>query len=69
MFSNDGQKVYFTAISRGAVNLYAVPVSGGIAALIVKGGTMAASAAKGVYLVKVTNRKQQSVYEQKVVVQ
>jgi dipeptidyl aminopeptidase/acylaminoacyl peptidase len=39
-FSIDGKTIFFTAIDKGLVNLYSIPVSGGAPKLVAKGGTI-----------------------------
>jgi dipeptidyl aminopeptidase/acylaminoacyl peptidase len=50
-FSKDGDVVFFTAISQGSVNLYSVPVTGGLGALVLKGGTISSASAASNFLV------------------
>jgi dipeptidyl aminopeptidase/acylaminoacyl peptidase len=40
-FSDDGRTIFFTAIDKGLVNLYSIPISGGMPQLVSKGGTIA----------------------------
>ena len=39
-FSPDGRTIFFTAAEKGLVNLYSVPVAGGMVKLVTKGGTI-----------------------------
>jgi len=50
-FSKDGEVVFFTAVSQGSVNLYSVPVTGGLGALVLKGGTISSPSAASNFLV------------------
>jgi dipeptidyl aminopeptidase/acylaminoacyl peptidase len=40
IFSADGNSIFFTTNEKGLVNLYTIPVSGGVPKLVVKGGTI-----------------------------
>jgi dipeptidyl aminopeptidase/acylaminoacyl peptidase len=39
-FSADGRTIFFTAVERGFVNIYSIPVSGGTPKLVTKSGTI-----------------------------
>jgi dipeptidyl aminopeptidase/acylaminoacyl peptidase len=40
IFSADGRTIFFTAADKGLINLYSIPVSGGMPRLMAKGGTI-----------------------------